>query len=73
MGDPAASRRSRGVLLVTVLGLGLATVCGSGAVLWLAAHVLTHVPDGDVPMADVVDLLKVALAAGLSKWAASGQ
>jgi hypothetical protein len=47
-------------------------VCGSGAVLWLAAHVLTHVPDGDVPMADVVDLLKVALAAGLSKWAASG-
>ena len=61
------------MLLVTVLGLGLATVCGSGVVLWLAAHVLTHVPDGDVPMADVVDLLKVALAAGLSKWAASGQ
>ena len=73
MGDPAGSRQSRGVLIVTVLGLGLATVCGSGAVLWLAAHVLTQVPDGDVPMADVVDLLKVALAAGLSKWAASGQ
>jgi hypothetical protein len=61
------------MLLVTVLGLGLATVCGSGAVLWLAVHVLTRVPEGDVPMADVVDLLKVALAAGLSKWAASGQ
>ncbi len=72
MGDPAASRRSRGALLLTVLGLGLATVCGSCAVLWLAASVLTRVPGGDVPMADVVDLFKVALAAGLSKWVASG-
>jgi hypothetical protein len=44
---------------------------GSGAVLWLAAHVLTRVPEDEPPMADVVELLKVALAVGLSKWAAA--
>jgi hypothetical protein len=54
------------------LGLGLATMIGSAAVLWLAADVLTRVPAQDEPpMADVVELMKVALAVGLSKWAAA--
>ena len=54
------------------LGLGLVTMIGSAAVLWLAADVLTHVPAQDEPpMADVVELMKVALAVGLSKWAAA--
>jgi hypothetical protein len=54
------------------LGLGLVTMIGSSAVLWLAADVLTRVPThDDPPMADVVELLKVALAVGLSKWAAA--
>ena len=53
----------------------LTTVGASGGVLWLAAHLLPHVMaggDDEPPMADVVELAKVALAAGLSKWAASG-
>ena len=54
------------------LGLGLVTMLGSAAVLWLAADVLTRVPAHDEPpMADIVELMKVALAVGLSKWAAA--
>ena len=54
------------------LGLGLVTMIGSAAVLWLAADVLTRVPAHDEPpMADVVELMKVALAVGLSTWAAA--
>ena len=50
----------------------MTTVGASTGVLWLAAHLLTHVAghgDDELPMADVVELLKVALAVGLSKWA----
>ena len=50
------------------------TVGASGGVLWLAAHLLPHMMargDDEPPMADVVELAKVALAVGLSKWAAS--
>ena len=66
------SRRSRGPLVLMALGLGLVTMIGSAAVLWLAADVLTRVPAHDEPpMADVVELMKVALAVGLSKWAAA--
>ena len=53
----------------------LTTVGASGGVLWLAAHLLTHLMargDDEPPMADVVELAKVALAIGLSKWVAAG-
>ena len=77
MGGPHRSRgrraRGRGVhpALVAVLVVALTTVGASGGVLWLAAHLLPHVvaADGeDAPMADVVEILKVALAVGLSRW-----
>jgi len=52
-----------------VLSVGLLTTMGSVMVLWLAARV---VPDGDGDtVADAVELLKVALAVGMSRWAAS--
>ena len=80
MGDPVTSRRSRRSgrrsrrpLLLTALGLALVTAVGSCGVLWLAAHVLTDVATDDLPLVDGVDLLKVALSVGLSKWAAAAQ
>jgi hypothetical protein len=48
------------------------TVGTSGGILWLAAHLLPHGTgrgDHEPPVADAVELLKVALAVGLSKWA----
>jgi hypothetical protein len=60
-------------LFLTVLALSAATVIGSCAVLWLAVHVLDGVSEDGLPLADGVELLKVALAAGLSKWAAAAQ
>jgi hypothetical protein len=53
-----------------VLVVVLTTVGASGGVLWLATHLLPHLMahgDDDTPMADVVELTKVALAAGLSR------
>jgi hypothetical protein len=78
VGDPATSRRtrrrrSRRPFLLTALALCSAVAIGSCAVLWLAVHVLTDVSDDGLPLADGVELLKVALAAGLSKWAAAAQ
>jgi hypothetical protein len=46
----------------------LTTVGASGGVLWLAADVLPHAAGDEPPMADVVELCKVALVVGLSKW-----
>ena len=67
------ARRSRGPLVLTALGLGFVTMLGSAGVLWLAAaHAAPSVRAHDEPpMADVVELIKVALAVGLSKWAAA--
>jgi hypothetical protein len=47
------------------------TVGASSGILWMAAHLLPHAVargDDDPPVADAVELLKVALAVGLSKW-----
>jgi hypothetical protein len=58
-----------------VLVVVLTTVGASGGVVWLAAHLLPHVMprvDDGTPMADVVELAKVALAVGLSRWVGSG-
>jgi hypothetical protein len=59
-----------------VLGAGLVvvltTVGASSGILWLTAHLLPHAAcrgDHEPPVADAVELLKVALAVGLSKWA----
>jgi hypothetical protein len=76
--DPATYRRSRRgqsrrPFLLTVLGLCLTIAAGSCAVLWLAVHVLDGVSEDGLPMVDGVELLKVALAAGLSKWTAAAQ
>ena len=66
--SPAVPRAA----ILMALGLGLVPMIGSAGVLWLAADVLTRVPAHDEPpMADVVELMKVALAVGLSKWAAA--
>ena len=82
MGVPQRSRsarRARGgrvrPAVVAALLVTLTTVGASTGVLWLAAHLLPHaVPpvDGEeAPMADVVEILKVALAVGLSRWTGS--
>ena len=73
MSDPAVSRRSRRQLLLTALGLCVVTAVGSCAVLWLAVHVLAGVTEDERPLADAVELLKVPLAIGLSKWADAAQ
>ena len=77
MGDPVTSRRSRRrsrrPLLLTALGLGLVSTIGSCAVLWLAVHLLTGAPGDGRPLVEGVDLLKVALSVGLSKWTAAAQ
>jgi hypothetical protein len=65
------SRRRRRHLLA-VLVVTLTTAGASGEVLWLATHLLPQpVPGGETepPVADAVELLTVALAVGLSKWA----
>ena len=64
--------RRRRKHLLAVLVVTLTTLGASGGVLWLATHLLPQtIPGGDAepPVADAVELLKVALAAGLSKWA----
>ena len=81
MGVPQRSRsarraRGKGVrpALLAVLVVTLTTAGASGGVLWLAAHLLLHtVPaDGEeAHVADVVEILKVALAVGLSRWTGS--
>jgi hypothetical protein len=77
--DPERSRTARRARvrrrrrhLLAVLVVTLTTVGASGGVLWLATHLLPQsLPggDGEPPVADAVELLKVALAVGLSKWA----
>ena len=50
----------------------MTTVGASGTILWLAAHLLPHAAGRDhhePPVADAVELLKVALAVRMSKWA----
>jgi hypothetical protein len=67
--DHARHRRRR--ILLPVAVVALTTLGASGGVLWLAAHLLTHAePYGgeERPMADVVELFKVALSVGLSRW-----
>jgi hypothetical protein len=51
----------------------LAIALGSCAVLWLALHVPAGASEDGRPLVDGVELLKVALAAGLSNWAAAAQ
>jgi hypothetical protein len=70
----ASGRRRSRRFLPAVLVVVLTTVGASGGVLWLAAHLLPHLMargDDGTPMADVVELAKVALAVGLSKWVTS--
>lgn len=70
----ARSRRRRRRILLPVAVVALTTLGASGAVLWLAAHLLTHADSARYageeppPMADVVELFKVALTVGLSRW-----
>jgi len=61
-------RRRGRRFLPAVLVIVLTTVGASGGVLWLAADVLPHTAGDEPPMADVVELCKVALVVGLSKW-----
>jgi hypothetical protein len=64
-------RRRGRRFLPAVLIVVLTTVGASGGVVWLAAHLLPQAAARgaeEPPMADVVELLKVALAVGLSKW-----
>ena len=52
--------------------IALTTIGASGGIVWLITHLLPHAVgrgDDEPPVADVVELLKVALAVGLSKWA----
>jgi len=56
-----------------MLGFCLAMALGSCAVLWLALHVPAGASGDGRPLVDGVELLKVALAAGLSKCAAAAQ
>ena len=48
----------------------LTTAGASDGVLWLATHLLPRSGPGaaEPPVADAVELLKVALAVGLSNW-----
>ena len=49
----------------------MTTTGASGTVLWLAAHLLPHATGRghhEPPVADAVELLKVALVVGMSKW-----
>ena len=58
--------------MLAALAVVLTTIGTSSGILWLAAHLLPHAAgrgDHEPPVADAVELLKVALAAGLSKWA----
>jgi hypothetical protein len=58
-----------------VLVVVLTTAGAGGGILWLAAHLLPHLMapgDDEPPMADVVELVKVGLAVGLSKMVSSG-
>jgi hypothetical protein len=84
VGVPQRSRSARrarrsGVrpALLAVLVVTLTTIGASAGVLWLATHLLPHaVPPADgeeAPMADVVEILKVALAVGLSRWTVPDQ
>jgi hypothetical protein len=60
--------------VLAALVVALTTVGASGGILWLAAHLLAPTAgrgEDDPPVADVVELLKVALAVGLSKWVQS--
>ena len=81
MGAPErarSARRSRArrgrTFLFAVLVVVLTTLGASGGILWLAGHLLAHVSgrgDDEPPVADAVELLKVALAVGLSRWTQS--
>ena len=60
--------------MLAVVVVVLTTVGASGAILALAAHLLPHATvrgHREPPVADAVELLKVALAVGMSKWAQS--
>jgi hypothetical protein len=64
-------RRHRRRILLPVALVALTTLGASSAVLWLAALLVAPVaPRGgeQQPVADVVELLKVALTVGLSRW-----
>jgi hypothetical protein len=72
-GPAQSHRRSRAPFLLTALGVSLFVAVGSCAVLWLAVHLLTGVPEDGRPLADGAELLKIALAVGLSEWAEAAQ
>lgn len=66
-------RRGR-AFLPAVLLVVLTTVGASGGILWLASHLLPHLAgrgEEEPAVADVVEVLKVALAVGMSKWVQS--
>ena len=57
-------------MLLPVPAVACTTVGASGGVVWLTAHLLSHVPAGgadEPPVADVVELVAV----GLSRWIGS--
>ena len=58
-----------------MLVVALTTLLASTGILWLAAHLFVHLSgraEEEPPMADVVELLKVALVVGLSKVGQAG-
>ena len=59
--------------MLTALGVCLTTAAVGCAVVWLAVHVLAGVPEPAHPLVDAAELLKIALASGLSEWAATAQ
>lgn len=69
----ARARRGRAFLPAFLLVV-LTTVGASGGVLWLVAHLLPHAfaRGHEKPaVADAVEVLKVALAVGMSRWVQS--
>jgi hypothetical protein len=82
VGAPQRSRsaqRSRGRRagrhLTAALVVALTTLLASTGILWLAAHLFVHLTgrgEDEPPLADVVELLKVALVVGLSKVSQAG-
>ncbi len=59
--------------MLTAVGVFLATAFAGCAVVWLAVHVLADVPEPAHPLVDAAELLKFAMATGLSEWTAAAR